>query len=425
MNILMMTNTFTPHVGGVARSVQAFSEAYRQQGHEVMTIAPEFPNMPQEEESVLRVRAIRRFNHSDFSVRLPIPVHMQLVVDRFEPDIVHSHHPFMLGASALRLAHKNRIPIVYTHHTLYERYTHYVPGDSDALKSFVAEIATGYANLCDQVFAPSESLVEIIRERGVTTPVDVVPTGVEIERFEEGSGPGMRAVLGLPSDGYVIGHIGRLAPEKNLGFLAGCVCAYMQTDPGAHFLVVGSGPSLKDIEELFGREGLSGRLHAPGILTGAFLVSAYKAMDVFAFASQTETQGMVLTEAMAAGTPVVAVDASGAREVVDDGKNGYLLARENCNDFVAALTRFGTLAEARRTEMRQAALDTAQDFSMRACSAKGLRLYAQAIERGSIVRKEEGSPWKMAIDRVRTEWDLLANTAGALGSSLLPPARGV
>ncbi len=424
MNILMMTNTFTPHVGGVARSVQAFSEAYRQQGHEVMTIAPEFPNMPQEEQSVLRVPAIRRFNHSDFSVRLPIPIHMQLVVDRFRPDIIHSHHPFMLGASALRLAHKNQIPIVYTHHTLYERYTHYVPGDSDTLKSFVAEIATGYANLCDQVFAPSESLVEIIRERGVTAPVDVVPTGVEIERFEKGSGAGMREVLGLPADAYVIGHVGRLAPEKNLGFLADCVSAYMQTDPGAHFLVVGSGPSLKDIEALFESEGLLERLHAPGTLTGTFLISAYKAMDVFAFASQTETQGMVLTEAMAAGTPVVAVDASGAREVVNDGKNGFLLSQENRRDFVAALTKFATLADARRTAMEQAALETAQDFSMRVCSAKALELYAQAIERGSIVRKEEDSPWRTAIDRVRTEWDLLANTAGALGSAVLPPARG-
>src|SRR3989338_1566636 len=105
MRILMVTNTFTPHVGGVARSIEAFVHEYRQLGHEVMVIAPEFKGMPLDEQRVIRIPSIPNFNGSDFSVRLPIPVDLHSRIDTFRPDIVHSHHPFILGNTALRLPH--------------------------------------------------------------------------------------------------------------------------------------------------------------------------------------------------------------------------------------------------------------------------------------------------------------------------------
>lgn len=424
MKILLMTNTYLPHIGGVAKSVDAFASEYRRLGHEVLIIAPEFPDMPADEEYVVRVPAMRRFNHSDFSVRLPIPTHMQDAVTRFQPEIIHSQHPFMLGASALRLASSNGIPIVFTHHTMYERYTHYVPGDSEILRRTVAEIATGYANLCDQVFAPSESLAAIIRERGVTAPVDVVPTGVPLDQYQSGDGAGLRAVLGIPADAFLIGHIGRLAPEKNLEFLSRSVATFMRSHPDAHYLVVGSGPSLDGIRQSFGHCGIDGRLHTPGALTGPFLVSAYKAMDAFVFASQTETQGMVLTEAMAASTPVIAVDATGVRDVVIDGTNGFLLSEESESDFVAALERFRSQPAAARERMRKAAAETARKYSQEASSRKALELYQRAIDAGYANKSEENSSWSLALDRIRTEWELIANTAGAFGSAVLSSARG-
>ncbi|MDH3771224.1 MAG: glycosyltransferase, partial [Nitrospirota bacterium] len=219
MNIVMLTNTYIPHVGGVARSVEAFARHYRRLGHRVLVVAPVFEDQPKDETDVVRIPAIQHFNGSDFSVVLPVSGLLTDSLDRFQPDIVHAHHPFLLGMTALRIARFGELPLVFTHHTLYEQYTHYVPGDSPALKRFVIELGTRYANLSDQVIAPSESIAALLRQRGVVAPMTVVPTGVEIERFAKGDGRRLRDRLGVAEDGLVVGHLGRLAPEKNLAFL--------------------------------------------------------------------------------------------------------------------------------------------------------------------------------------------------------------
>ena len=117
MNILMMTNTYSPHVGGVARSIEAFSNEYRLRGHNVTVIAPTFKNLEEDENNIIRIPAIQNFNGTDFSVALPIPGIISAAARKFKPDVIHSHHPFLIGSSALRIAHTYQIPIVFTHHT--------------------------------------------------------------------------------------------------------------------------------------------------------------------------------------------------------------------------------------------------------------------------------------------------------------------
>ncbi|NNC66804.1 MAG: glycosyltransferase, partial [Gammaproteobacteria bacterium] len=196
MNIAMMTNTYSPHVGGVARSIEAFTSEYWQRGHHVLVVAPMFENVSENEQDIIRIPAIQHFNGSDFSVALPVPGLLSSAIQEFEPDVIHSHHPFLIGSTALRIAHTHEIPLVFTHHTKYEEYTHYMPGDSQALKRFVISLSTNYANLCDLIFAPSESIAEMIRERGVETPIAVVPTGVNLSRFENANGLQFRKMLG-------------------------------------------------------------------------------------------------------------------------------------------------------------------------------------------------------------------------------------
>jgi glycosyltransferase involved in cell wall biosynthesis len=253
MNIVMVTNTFTPHVGGVARSVAAFSAEYRRCGHRVLVVAPEFPDMPQDEVDVVRIPAIQNFNGSDFSVVLPIAGLLTESLDAFQPEIVHAHHPYLLGMTALRIARYRELPLVFTHHTLYEQYTHYVPGDSPTLRQFVIELATHYANLTDQVFAPSESIVSLIKERGVQAPIAVIPTGVDLERFGRGMGSRFRTTMGIPEDAFIVGHVGRLAPEKNLKFLAEVLAVFLKANNRAHILVAGVGPSKQEIQTVFSR----------------------------------------------------------------------------------------------------------------------------------------------------------------------------
>lgn len=423
--ILMMTNTFTPHVGGVARSVCAFTEQYRRLGHRVVVVAPEFEGMPDQETDVVRIPSLQNFNGSDFSVAMSIPGFLAAHLEDFTPAIVHSHHPFLLGNAALRVAHKHDIPLVFTHHTMYEHYTHYVPGDSLRMKEFAIQLSTGYANLCDCVIAPSESVAEILSERGVHAPIKCIPTGVDAERFARGDGAGFRRRHDVPSGAWVVGHLGRLAPEKNLGFLAHAVAAFLACEPRAHFLVIGSGPSEPQIREIFDEAGVSGRLHLTGTLQGEELFDAYHAMDVFAFASFGETQGMVLTEAMAAGVPVVALDAPGVREVVRDEVNGRLLGSEDREAFVEALVREAARTESERETRHHAARCTAMKFSMDHSARDALQLYSETMQTRWPRHATGLGTLETLFEQFKSEWELLVMIAGAAGATLNPAAREV
>lgn len=416
MNILMMTNTYLPHVGGVARSVQTFSEEYRKLGHNVLVVAPEFTELggavpDGDERFVVRLPAIQKFNGSDFSVGLPLLAGFDDRLTEFEPDIVHAHHPFLVGDTALRFAAGKGLPVVFTHHTLYEQYTHYVPFDSPGLKHFVIELSTRFANICDGVIAPSESIAELIRERGVESPIRVVPTGIDLVAFAGGNGDTIRKSRGIPANALVIGHVGRLAPEKNLEFLARSVSGFMVDHPDSHFLVVGAGPSAGTIRKVFERAGLAERLHLIGKQSGQALYDAYGAMNVFAFSSRSETQGMVLAEAMAAGLPVVALDASGVREVLRDGANGIQLPGDaSPADFSRALA---TLAkDENRASMRRSARETARGFSKEHCAGLAIAYYESLIRRSDRERSyDDDGDFSELLNRIDVEWELISGKA--------------
>jgi len=418
MNIVMLTNTYAPHVGGVARSVESFTAVYRRRDHRVLVVAPEFPAVPQDEVGVVRIPAIQNFSGSDFSVVLPVSGLLTDVLNEFAPDIIHAHHPYLLGVTALRVARFRNLPLVFTHHTLYEEYTHYVPGNAPRFRRFIIEAATRYANLCDQVFAPSESIMTLLRERGVSTPVTVVPTGVQTEHFAQGDGGRFRMTTGIPDDAFVVGHLGRLAPEKNLEFLAEAVAAYLQTAERAHFLVIGTGPSEKTIREIFNREGLDARLHIAGILGREQLADALHAMNLFAFSSKSETQGMVLTEAMAAGLPVIALDANGVREVVADSRNGRLLQEESIIAFVSALQWMAGLPADQVRKLKQAALDTAEAFSMSHSADEALACYMNLRDRISTDRSAQEEHWRHLLDLIKVEWEILRGIGSATDAAL-------
>lgn len=422
MKICLMTNTYLPHVGGVARSVSTFAEEFRRRGHEVLVVAPQFEGrpLPKKAEAIVeRVAAVQNFNGSDFSVRLPLAAANSERLAEFQPDIVHAHHPFLLGDTALRIAASKNAPIVFTHHTRYEDYTHYVPFDSPALKQAAISLSTEFANLCDGVIAPSQSIARLIRRRGVKVPVAIVPTGIEVRAFARGDGKKFRRRHGLPADAFVVGHVGRLAPEKNLGFLAESVARFLRRAGDTRFLVVGDGPAAGTLKEIFTRHGLGERLVLAGKQVGRGLCDAYRAMDVFAFASRTETQGMVVTEAMAAGCPVIALDAPGVREVVADARNGFLLpARPRPEAFAAAVEK---LRADRRLRRRFAAVAaaTADQFSVAHCADRALEFYDEirrATRRTRLLT--EMTPWGSWLQRAGLEWDLLAEKARAVAQAM-------
>ncbi len=424
----MMTNTYAPIVGGIERSIKDFAAAFRRRGHRVVIMTPTVQPMPPRERDVLRVPAIRSaFRGSAFSVALPMSPRMVGRLLRIHPDVIHAHQPFLLGNAALRLAHACDVPLIYTHHVRFEQYTHYLPLSSPSTERFMTELSVSYANLADQVIAPCESIAAFLRARGVRAPIAVIPTGIHVSRFAAGNGRAARNAFGIPRDAFVIGHIGRLAPEKNLSFLANALVQHLQAERRAHCLIAGRGPCERDIRRIFHHAGVEDRLHMAGILGRQQLINSYHAMDVFAFSSKSETQGIVLIEAMAAGTPVVALDASGVREVVKERHNGRLLPQEDVTAFAAALRWLAALSPHERYRLRRAAQATAADFSMARCAKRALQLYEEVRARKAAHGQAHDGRWTAALRRLRTEWDVFKTVTRATGVAfhLAPPTRGV
>jgi pimeloyl-ACP methyl ester carboxylesterase len=292
---------------------------------------------------------------------------------------------------------------------MFEQYVHDWPVQNEGVKRFMVKLAAGYSNLVDQVIVPSESIKDILLKRGVNTPMEVIPTGIDAERFSKGAGIAFRKLNQIPIDALVVGHAGRLAPEKNLEFLTNCLVKLLKKDPRIHALIVGLGPSEKMIHDAFQEAGLEKRLHLTGVLHYQHLVDAYFAMDVFAFASLSETQGIVLIEAMAAGVPVVALDAPGAREVVEDYHNGRLLKQMDERSFIDALTWALSRTPEELQTLKQILRMTVHKYPIKAAAKHTLEIYDTIRSRRSVSLGKKNSSRYLILWRMKAEWDICGN----------------
>ena len=410
INILMATNTYTPCVGGVTKSVEQFVNRYRARQHNVVVATASYKNLPPDDFDVVRFPAIHHFNGSAFSWPLPVPGKMASALSVARPDIVHSHHPFVLGGTALRAAACYNTPLVFTYHTMYEKYSHYMSVSSWRLKRYLISLVTGFCNFCDTVIAPSESVALLLRKRGVRVPIHVIPTGIDVSYFANGNGARLRSKWNIPEHAFLVGHVGRLASEKNLTYLSTAVARFLQSRKDAWFALVGCGPMKEDIIEICRKHGVENRLVTTGFLEAEQLRDAYNAMDVFAFSSLTETQGMVLVEAMAAGVPAVVLDAPGVRELVDDGVNGRLLKGDE-DQFCQALEWVAECSPEQRRQLSESAMQTAGDYEIDDTVDDALLLY-----RNLIAEKQEQPPPLQRSAKLRmvaVQWKIAMNIARA------------
>jgi 1,2-diacylglycerol 3-alpha-glucosyltransferase len=419
MRILMMTNIYVPYVGGVERSIESFAERFRRQGHSVLIIAPKTDQPVNEDPTnVFRVSAIKNFNDTNFPVTIPLPGALVSRLEEFQPEIVHSHFPFIIGSAAVRVAASYEIPLVFTYHTMYERYIHYIHSDSEHVRTFVKSLAAGYANLCDLVIAPSRAVEKLLRHRGVAVPIEVIPTGVDAQTFATGDGGGTRRKYHIRPECFVAGYVSRLTSEKNLVFLQDAMARLLKKHKDTRFLIVGDGLRRQAMEDFFFENDLSEQVVFTGMLDGQALVDAYHAMDVFVFTSKSETQGMVLAEAMAAGLPVVALEASGVTDILQDGENGYMVRQEDAALFADRLDACYNCEKKMWESMKQKALQTSAHFSIDACAGRVLENYQRMIQHNGYFREKDETLLQTAMDLIKAEWDIFRNYMNAAGEML-------
>jgi 1,2-diacylglycerol 3-alpha-glucosyltransferase len=383
MKIAFFTNNYKPFVGGVPIAIEKLSGRLRTRGHRVFIFAPEYHEPVEAEPDVFRIWSIKNFNDTSFSIPLPLSLEPYTRFHELNVDLVHVHHPFLLGHTGMRVGRSHNLPVVFTYHTQYEKYSHYMPFDRAMVNELAVTISTRFANCCDAVIAPSRDMERILRERGVTAPMRVIPTGVDLQAFRRGNARRFRERFGIAAGKKVALFVSRLAKEKNVSFVVDAFERIARERNDVRLVLAGSGEEEAFLRKRVAGHGLEDKVIFTGMLRGEDLTSAYKAADVFVFASTTETQGMVVLEAMAAGLPVVAVDAAGVRDIVVNGVNGCLAPEGDLEGFIENVLRvLGD--ESLRETLRQGALAQARQLSLASTTRKVEELYKSVLRSSHI-----------------------------------------
>lgn len=396
MRIAMMTNNYKPFVGGVPISIERLTESLRKAGHKVTVFAPTYENM-EEEEGVVRYRSLIKSVCKGAAVPDGLDPVIEREFRRGAFDVIHVHHPMVIGWTALYLSQKYHVPVVFTYHTRYEQYLHYL--GMSCMKDVMPAYIRGFAAKCDGVIAPTPGMKEYLEEIGVGAPVSVLPTGIADDGFlpEEEKVHSLRETLAGDRK-YLFCTVARLAKEKNLEFLLDSL--YLRKAQGkADFklVLVGEGPEGESLKKYVKRLGMEEEIIFAGKVPNREVKNYCAAADLFLFSSTSETQGIVSLEAMAAGTPVLAVDATGTADIVENGKNGYLV-KESVPDLAKKLDQIlqGGLEE--MLCLRAGAKVTALGYSEDAVADRAVLCYRRAMElrwRKEQEKAEASAPFKI------------------------------
>jgi 1,2-diacylglycerol 3-alpha-glucosyltransferase len=386
VRVALFTNNYLPFCGGVTISVETLRTSLEAAGHEAWVFGPRFATGGEAAPRIVRYPSIPASTYPEFVLAVPYSRRVARLVATLDVDVFHAHHPFLLGSTARRLARRHGRPLVFTYHTRYEKYAHYVPLRRPLVEALAVRLSARFAARADAVIAPSAVIRDELRARGVRGPIAVVPTGVDLDRFRPADRRAVRAGLGLPADGQLVLYVGRLDREKSVDQILLAFERVASTVSAAHLVLVGHGTEAERLKRLAGTLAAGGRVRFLGARAHAQLPQYYQAADVFLFASETETQGLVLAEAAACGLPAVAVNAPGCDEVVRDGETGVLTKGDPMalGDAVIALL----LDSERRATLGRRARQVAERlFDVRLMIGRTLAVYAEAAARlGRAVR---------------------------------------
>lgn len=337
MRIGFFTDTYTPQINGVVTSIRLFKRALEQRGHEVYVFAPD-PDHHEDGEVTIRFPSMPFLFQREMRLAFPLSIEALRVLDKVNFDIVHSHDPFSIGLFGLNLARRHRIPYVHTYHTLYPEYVHYV-WETRLTRKLAERLSREFCDACDTIIAPSTKVERYLRDWGVTRPIDVIATGVDVKRFAKADSERIDALkrrFALSGDKRVLLFMGRLGREKNVEMLLRALW-HSRLD-GVRLLISGDGPHRSELQSLVEELGIDSRVTFTGYLALEDAVAAYHLADAFVFASTTETQGLVIGEAMAAGLPVIAVDDPATCDFVIHEECG-LITPARPEPFAAAIDR--------------------------------------------------------------------------------------
>lgn len=362
MRIGMMVDTYKPYVSGVTNHVDLHKRVLERAGHEVYVFTFGDEEYQDDEPRILRSPGVPLADTGFYLSLRYRRRHKKLLQTM---DVVHVHHPFLSGRLALNYCRPARIPIVFTNHSRYDLLAQaYLPLMPDEVShSLLQAYMPDFCEAVDLVISPSESMAKILRELEVKGHIEVIPNGVDLQKFHEAK-PFPRSKFGFTDQDILLIYAGRIAPEKNLSFLLQAFAGIAQMLPNVYLLMVGGGKRNfeEEVQNLILQLGIGNRVHSTGMIAYQDIPSYLAMCDIFVTSSVAETFGMSTVEAMGVGLPIMGIHAAGTSDLVKDGKTGFL-STEDLAAFTAKLT-YLCLHPGLRKEMGLAACKASEQYGI-------------------------------------------------------------
>ncbi len=383
VRVAIFTNTYHPTVNGVANCVDAYRMGLEARGHEVYVFAP-CPNdydASQDRHHVLRFPAMPLIGDWDYDIALPYSKPVMEALHDLKFDVVHTQHPVWVGVWGMWYARWAGLPLVTTVHTEYRLYAGLVPLPAPLVEWFLETRVSAYCNKCHLVTTPTQTTRERLRREGVTAPIEILHNPIDLRALPAPDPAPVRERHGIPSQAFLMGFIGRLAPEKDLPKVLSAAAQVLKEHPDARFLMGGTGPEHKPLVALAQRLGVADRVIFTGLIPHDQVTHYQAALDVFMTASMSETQPLSYTEAMAVGTPVVALRAPGAVDMIQHEHNGLLVEPEAGAEGLAAGARRLAQDSALRARLSEQAESWVRRYDLPTVLDRLLELYELTLAR--------------------------------------------
>jgi len=375
LRVGLFTDAYLPEISGVTMAVRWYREELERRGHEVYVYAPRYERPQDSDDRTYRFRAGPVFGYK--TARMALPYSREAFQSFASLDVVHSHTPFSLAYAAIAAARRHRLPHVQTYHTYLSQYRHYIPRPIRPTVRAAEAYSAMLCNRCTVVTVPTNAIKNELIRYGVNRPVYVIPLGPHLPLFDRTACWAPREELDVPREARLFLYAGRLAAEKNLLFLLRGFARIRRELPNSMLVVAGDGPLRERMEHEANALGIRPGVRFTGFLDHPRLVDLYRAADLFLFASKTETQGLVLVEAMAGGTPAVAVGELGVVDVVRNGVNGYLVSEDEVCFARAAIAALSD--QEVYVSLCSGAKETAAQMSVQSYADRTVELYEACL----------------------------------------------
>lgn len=385
MRIAIFTNNYLPNPYGVSSSIESFRVQLEKMGHTVYIFAPDFKGHKDNNPRVFRYPSIGiTFRGIHYPIVIPFSYKIGRILKDLEIDIVHSQHPNLLGWEAKRWARKKKAPLIFTWHTLYDQYAHFVPFIPRRISAWWAiSNARNYANKTSAIIVPTPLVKKIIKNWGVKiSNVNIIPSGVNEDKFKNTDTDFIKKKFSFKEDDFIILLVCRLTAEKNVGFIFDSLIGVLKENKNMKFLVVGGGNLLEEYKEIVRVNKIDKQVFFTGAVLPNEVKDYYAAADIFVYASKSETQGMILTEAMYMGLPIVAVKAPGAQDLVGNFVTG-ILTKEDHEEFSSAICKLFQDKEIRKQYSQNARRVALENYTAEICAQNLYKVYEDAIKRNS------------------------------------------